>query len=84
MVGGNAWWEGMHAAHSATACTYPALLNARRSLYRHLVHMEQAVGCWRSVGDGPEGTLLHVGWRRDHLEAVHLVCNTAQLDPLPR
>ena len=59
-------------------------LYARRSLYRHLVRMEQAVGSWRSVGDGPEGTLLHVGWRRDHLDAVHLVCNTAQLDPRPR
>ena len=76
-------WAGMHAAHNMQQLVH-MLQFICRSLYRHLVRMEQAVGCWRSVGDGPEGTLLYVGWRRDHLEAVHLVCNIAQLNPLPR
>jgi hypothetical protein len=55
-----------------------------RSLYRHLMKIEQVVGVWSGVGDGPEGSMYIVGWRDDCVEAVQMVCHTIQLEPLPR
>eukprot|EP00798_Chlamydomonas_sp_ICE-L_P019427 gene19427-26084_t len=55
-----------------------------RSLYHLLDQMDSLVGVWRGSGDLPFGSLYQFGWAEDCVSVDQVVCQTEQINPLPR